>query len=196
VLVLSRKVGEQVVLPDCGVTVEVVAVSGKRVRLGFAAPSGTRVHRTEVWHRICGANGNGCKGEGLTLGEDRLDACPTGEDDDRRETGAEPVRQPPLPGTGGDEPCSPQCACGNLDASLARWIARRTGGRIHSLLVKSLDGRLLVSGSTGSYYARQLAQAAVNEMLGALGGALRREVEISIDVAGTEIGRGGSALDH
>ena len=51
-LVLSRKVGERVVLPDCGVTVEVVAVSGKRVRLGFAAPPGTRVHRTEVWNRI------------------------------------------------------------------------------------------------------------------------------------------------
>jgi carbon storage regulator CsrA len=52
VLVLSRKVGERVVLPDCGVTVEVVAVSGKRVRLGFAAPGGTRIHRNEVWNRI------------------------------------------------------------------------------------------------------------------------------------------------
>ena len=77
-LVLSRKVGEQVVLPDCGVTVEVVAVSGKRVRLGFAAPAGTRVHRTEVWHRICGTDGNGCKqidvaGTAIGAGDSTLD---------------------------------------------------------------------------------------------------------------------------
>ena len=51
-LVLSRKVGEEIVLPNCGVTIGVVAVNGSRVRLGIAAPPETSVHRKEVWHRI------------------------------------------------------------------------------------------------------------------------------------------------
>lgn len=51
-LVLSRKVGEEIVLPNCGVTIGVVAVNGNKVRLGIAAPPETSVHRKEVWHRI------------------------------------------------------------------------------------------------------------------------------------------------
>ncbi len=58
-------------MPDCGVTVEVVAVSGKRVRLGFAAPVGTRVHRTEVWNRIRQENGEGPEESDATGGEER-----------------------------------------------------------------------------------------------------------------------------
>jgi carbon storage regulator CsrA len=185
-LVLSRKVGEQVILPDCGVTVEVVAVSGKRVRLGFAAPSGTRVHRTEIWQRICQADGNGSKEDGPTQSENR----------GRRKTNGEDLERPPLSAAEGEEFCGLEPEPGNLDASLARWIARRTGGRIRSLSVKSLDDRLLICGSTGSYYARQLAQAAVGEMLGALGSASPREVEFSIDVDGTEIGTGGRTVDE
>jgi carbon storage regulator CsrA len=64
VLVLSRKAGQQIVLPDCGVTIDVVAVTGRRVRLGITAPSGTRVHRTEVWQRICQPDGSGPKQDG------------------------------------------------------------------------------------------------------------------------------------
>jgi carbon storage regulator len=52
-LVLSRKVGEEIVLPHCGVTVGVVAVKGKQVRLGIAASPEVLVHRGEVWQRIC-----------------------------------------------------------------------------------------------------------------------------------------------
>jgi carbon storage regulator CsrA len=51
-LVLTRKVGESVVLPDCGVTVTVVAIQGDRVRLGFRAPDSVTVHREEVWQRL------------------------------------------------------------------------------------------------------------------------------------------------
>jgi carbon storage regulator CsrA len=36
-LVLSRKVGEEIVLPSHGVTIGVVAARGGRVRLGIAA---------------------------------------------------------------------------------------------------------------------------------------------------------------
>ncbi len=50
-LVLSRKIGEKVVLPDCGVTITVLAVHGHRVRLGITAPAEISVHRDEVWRR-------------------------------------------------------------------------------------------------------------------------------------------------
>jgi carbon storage regulator len=50
-LVLSRKVGEKVVIPDCGLTITVLAVQGQRVRLGITAPAETAVYREEVWHR-------------------------------------------------------------------------------------------------------------------------------------------------
>jgi carbon storage regulator len=51
-LVLSRKVGQQIVLPGCGVTISIVEVHGKRVRVGVIAPSTTPVHRSEYWERI------------------------------------------------------------------------------------------------------------------------------------------------
>jgi carbon storage regulator len=50
-LVLSRKVGEKVVVPECGLTLTVLSVQGQRVRLGIAAPAETVVHREEVWLR-------------------------------------------------------------------------------------------------------------------------------------------------
>ncbi len=51
-LVLSRKLGEGVVLPDCGVTVTVLSVEGRRVRLGVAAPQHVDVYREEIWERM------------------------------------------------------------------------------------------------------------------------------------------------
>jgi carbon storage regulator len=51
-LVLTRKCGEKVVLPQQQVTVTVLEVRGDRVRLGIEAPAHIRVHRQEVWQRI------------------------------------------------------------------------------------------------------------------------------------------------
>ena len=51
-LVLSRKVGEQFVLPDLGITVKVVAVRGGQVRLGIVAPAGVAVFREELARRL------------------------------------------------------------------------------------------------------------------------------------------------
>jgi carbon storage regulator len=50
-LVLSRKQGESIVIGD-DVTVTVLEVLGDRVRLGFAAPGETAIHREEVYRRI------------------------------------------------------------------------------------------------------------------------------------------------
>lgn len=50
-LVLSRKPGERVLVPDCELTVTVLAIDGKTVRLGISAPAEVRVFREEVWQR-------------------------------------------------------------------------------------------------------------------------------------------------
>jgi carbon storage regulator len=46
-LVLSRKAGEAIVIGG-GITVYVVDVKGKFVRLGFTAPSETKILRSEL----------------------------------------------------------------------------------------------------------------------------------------------------
>lgn len=51
-LVLSRKVGESIVIPGASVTVTIVAIHGGAVRLGIAAPPDVEVHREEVWQRV------------------------------------------------------------------------------------------------------------------------------------------------
>jgi carbon storage regulator len=55
-LVLSRKPGERVLVPQCGMSVTVVAIEGNVVRLGFEAPSEVSVYREEVWQRIRSEN--------------------------------------------------------------------------------------------------------------------------------------------
>ena len=51
-LVLSRKLGERVVVPRCSLSITVVAVEGNMIRLGFTAPSEVGVYREEGWQRI------------------------------------------------------------------------------------------------------------------------------------------------
>ena len=51
-LILSCKVGEQIVLPGLAATIAVVAVKGKAVRLGVSAPAQIAVHRKEVWRQL------------------------------------------------------------------------------------------------------------------------------------------------
>lgn len=50
-LVLSRKVGEKLVIDD-DVTVAILSVKGNQVRIGIAAPPEVQVHREEIYQRI------------------------------------------------------------------------------------------------------------------------------------------------
>jgi carbon storage regulator len=50
-LVLTREVGEKVVIAD-EVKVTVLEISGGQVKLGFEAPDDIAIHRLEIWERI------------------------------------------------------------------------------------------------------------------------------------------------
>ena len=51
-LVLTRRIGEQVVVPQCRLTVTILDATSGRVRLGISAPANVVVHRGEVCERI------------------------------------------------------------------------------------------------------------------------------------------------
>jgi carbon storage regulator len=50
-LVLSRKIGEQIIIDGC-IRVSITAVKGNQVRIGITAPPEVRVDREEVFRRI------------------------------------------------------------------------------------------------------------------------------------------------
>lgn len=50
-LILTRKVGESIIIGD-DITVTILGVSGKQVRIGIDAPKEVPVHRDEVSKRI------------------------------------------------------------------------------------------------------------------------------------------------
>ena len=47
-LVLTRRENEKILLPDLGVSIELMSVSGNRARLGISAPNDIRILREEV----------------------------------------------------------------------------------------------------------------------------------------------------
>jgi carbon storage regulator len=56
-LVLGRKIGERIVLPETGISISVLGIQGKRVRIGIEAPQAASVYREEVWRRIADLTG-------------------------------------------------------------------------------------------------------------------------------------------
>jgi carbon storage regulator len=48
-LVLSRKVGERIVLPGSDVVLTVVSIGRGQIRLGITAPPEVAVYREELW---------------------------------------------------------------------------------------------------------------------------------------------------
>jgi carbon storage regulator len=51
-LVLSRKIGERILVPQCDLSVTVVAIEGNVIRLGITAPTEVGVYREELWKRM------------------------------------------------------------------------------------------------------------------------------------------------
>ena len=59
-LVLARKMGQSIEIPNEEITIQVLAVRGNRVQIGILAPSSTRIIRREL------LEGNASVGEALT----------------------------------------------------------------------------------------------------------------------------------
>jgi len=51
-LVLTRRLGEEIVVPALQLRVRVLSVEGEKVRLGITAPAQVAVYREEVLDRI------------------------------------------------------------------------------------------------------------------------------------------------
>lgn len=50
-LILSRRVSEQVIIQD-DIIITVLGIKGNQVRLGIKAPDNVSVHREEIWKKI------------------------------------------------------------------------------------------------------------------------------------------------
>ena len=118
-LVLARKKGEEIVLPDCDVTIRVLDIGKSKVRLGVVAPDGTMVHRMEVWQRICPPQRPRAEAAFLA------------------------------PAVAEDEKRAPVAVANELDVPLADWIARRIGKPLPSLSVEIAGDGMLVSSCAG-----------------------------------------------
>lgn len=51
-LVLSRKIGESIIIDGC-ITVTLNDIDGRKVRIGITAPPEVRVDREEIHRRLC-----------------------------------------------------------------------------------------------------------------------------------------------
>lgn len=67
-LILSRRCGEAIVI-DERVTITVLSIKGRQVRIGIDAPDDVNVHREEIYQRILA-------GEDTGYGSDAADVSP------------------------------------------------------------------------------------------------------------------------
>jgi carbon storage regulator len=51
-LVISRRVGEEILVPQLGIVFRILEVRGNKIRLGVTAPPEIRVQRRELHERI------------------------------------------------------------------------------------------------------------------------------------------------
>ena len=174
-LVLTRKIGEEIVLPNRGVTVGVVGINGKHVRLGITAPLETSVHRKEVWQRIRQSGKSGGDGSGPDCEYRQTDSI-----------GAAVLTDPPIGPRPSNSPEHADDDGGSFDwqQEVRRRIAARTQGRVFGVEVEVIDARVVVRGRSTSYYGKQLACVAARELLDGLDSAPFQQVELDIDVVG------------
>ena len=51
-LVLSRRLNEKIILPDLGITIQVVAIKSGVIRIGIEAPPDVKIVRGEILDRL------------------------------------------------------------------------------------------------------------------------------------------------
>jgi carbon storage regulator CsrA len=158
-LVLTRKLGQQIILPKQGIVIEVMRVGRSQVRLGIDAPAEVSIHRRN--------------GSDLT---DEKAGGPL-----RRMARDQPALKQAAKGHSGELQAAAR-SLADFDRRLVEWIMQRTGGRISELAVETRDGQFVVRGSARSYYARQLAEAAVREILENCDNPVRCLVQVKIEI--------------
>lgn len=52
-LVLSRRLNQRVVIPNCRIEIVVTEIHEGTVRLGFLAPQDVDIYRDEIWRDMC-----------------------------------------------------------------------------------------------------------------------------------------------
>jgi carbon storage regulator len=52
-LVLSRKEGESIVVPEHRIEIVVREIDGDRVKIGVKAPDEVDIYRSELWQELC-----------------------------------------------------------------------------------------------------------------------------------------------
>ena len=55
-LVLSRKIGERIAVPNSELVITLVAIEGRTVRLDISAPAEVDEHPDEEWHQLLRKN--------------------------------------------------------------------------------------------------------------------------------------------
>ncbi|ADK85700.1 carbon storage regulator, CsrA [Desulfarculus baarsii DSM 2075] len=55
-LILTRKAGQSIAIGDGSITVCVMEIKGRQVRLGIEAPPDTPIHRQEIFQKIVESN--------------------------------------------------------------------------------------------------------------------------------------------
>ena len=157
-LVLSRKIGEEIYVPNCGVAIKVLGVKGGGVRLGIAAPAEIPVHRAELWERIAATD---CSHEESVEGVGARAAPSNAADEAQVASCCQPV---------------------SLEEQLVSFVMRRAGSRVRSVAVRVRGEKLVIRGSARSYYGRQLLQTAVCEFVANLGISNFDDIDFEIDV--------------
>lgn len=51
-LVLSRRSGEEVLVPQYGITLKILEIHGNQVRVGVSGPTEVQFYRGELWERM------------------------------------------------------------------------------------------------------------------------------------------------
>ena len=65
-LVLTRKIGEKIIIGDKVIEVKVISVDGGSVQLGITAPADVSIHREEIFNKILNHESRKAEARGIS----------------------------------------------------------------------------------------------------------------------------------